>query len=630
MRESDAIARVTEARRTLAEATATLREAETALEPAETAAAMAVRDWDAACAALSLGPAAGLEEVRQLLAARARLIERREETARTTEARRRLAARQADAAARLAAALDATGPAAPRPTSAAIPARHALPALLAEAEQKLEEARQTRERAIALDATLAQLRRGLEADEAQLAEAEQALTRWQAAWREALAKLGRPAEEPAEVTADVLTLLGELDQAWQAATQIGTRVREIRRFNAGFTAAAGALCARLAPDLVAAWPALPDPEETDPSGADPSGADPGGAGAEEADSGMAGPDHTAAMLAAIRALRERLEDERDQASRQAALRDQIAQADRRIARLAQQAETDAATLAAVLDEIGADSLEAARERLGIARARAGQAAALEAAGLRLREAAAGSPVETLRAELAELPAAAAQTALAEAQDTRERATEAAQEAAAHAARLRLEHDRSAAEPAYAIAIADREAAAAKLGQLLEDALRARLAARLLDHAMAAIETAEADPLLGRISRYFTALTDGAYRRVLAEDEGSGAVLAILPQDRPDEHKRVGELSEGTRDQLYLALRLAAIEAHVAGAPSLPFLGDDILQTSDDARARAALQALVALSHHVQVILLTHHAHIVTLAGALPEGTVHVCSLETPA
>ena len=72
---------------------------------------------------------------------------------------------------------------------------------------------------------------------------------------------------------------------------------------------------------------------------------------------------------------------------------------------------------------------------------------------------------------------------------------------------------------------------------------------------------------------------------------------------------MGELSEGTRDQLYLALRLVAVEDHVQNAPPLPFVADDILQTFDDVtRARAALEALVGLSQHVQVILLTHHPH----------------------
>jgi uncharacterized protein YhaN len=86
------------------------------------------------------------------------------------------------------------------------------------------------------------------------------------------------------------------------------------------------------------------------------------------------------------------------------------------------------------------------------------------------------------------------------------------------------------------------------------------------------------------------------------------------------------LSEGTRDQLYLALRLVALEDFTATAPPLPFIADDILQTFDDSRALAAMRALIGLSRKVQVIVLTHHNHLAELSRALPAGSVFVRSL----
>ena len=47
---------------------------------------------------------------------------------------------------------------------------------------------------------------------------------------------------------------------------------------------------------------------------------------------------------------------------------------------------------------------------------------------------------------------------------------------------------------------------------------------------------------------------------------------------PGEPKTLEQLSEGTRDQLYLALRILALREHAAGAMPLPFIADDILQT----------------------------------------------------
>jgi uncharacterized protein YhaN len=76
---------------------------------------------------------------------------------------------------------------------------------------------------------------------------------------------------------------------------------------------------------------------------------------------------------------------------------------------------------------------------------------------------------------------------------------------------------------------------------------------------------------------------------------------------------VEALSEGARDQLYLALRVAAIEGHVANAEPLPFIADDLLVNFDDTRAAAAIELLSALGRTTQVILFTHHDHIATLA-----------------
>ena len=55
--------------------------------------------------------------------------------------------------------------------------------------------------------------------------------------------------------------------------------------------------------------------------------------------------------------------------------------------------------------------------------------------------------------------------------------------------------------------------------------------------------------------------------------------------------RVEALSDGTRDQLYLALRLASIEQHVSRNESLPLVVDDALVNFDDPRSEAAFELL---------------------------------------
>ena len=73
------------------------------------------------------------------------------------------------------------------------------------------------------------------------------------------------------------------------------------------------------------------------------------------------------------------------------------------------------------------------------------------------------------------------------------------------------------------------------------------------------------------------------------------------------------LSDGTRDQLYLALRLAAIEKHVSEFGPVPIILDDILINSDNHRAAATLQQLARLALNTQVLFFTHHQHLVPMA-----------------
>jgi uncharacterized protein YhaN len=79
------------------------------------------------------------------------------------------------------------------------------------------------------------------------------------------------------------------------------------------------------------------------------------------------------------------------------------------------------------------------------------------------------------------------------------------------------------------------------------------------------------------------------------------------------------MSDGTRDQLYLALRLATLERHLAQAEPLPFIVDDILINFDDDRTAATLKVLAELAKKTQVILFTHHARLKELAGEVRNG-----------
>jgi uncharacterized protein YhaN len=73
------------------------------------------------------------------------------------------------------------------------------------------------------------------------------------------------------------------------------------------------------------------------------------------------------------------------------------------------------------------------------------------------------------------------------------------------------------------------------------------------------------------------------------------------------------MSDGTRDQLYLSLRLAFIEDYSVKTEPVPFICDDIFTTFDDARTTHAIAALGSVGDRVQTILFTHHLHVAEIA-----------------
>ncbi len=172
------------------------------------------------------------------------------------------------------------------------------------------------------------------------------------------------------------------------------------------------------------------------------------------------------------------------------------------------------------------------------------------------------------------------------------------------------------------AVRERLAACARLAA---DCARLRLARRLLDEAVARHQQRAQGPLLGAASRWFARLTAGRWAALHPDWREDAQIL--IAQDVAGLRLPVERLSEGARDALFLALRMAAIEVRLAAAPPVPLLLDDVLMSFDDERAALALQALAELGRRNQVVYFTHHAHLVELARAvLPPDAVAVSEL----
>ena len=91
---------------------------------------------------------------------------------------------------------------------------------------------------------------------------------------------------------------------------------------------------------------------------------------------------------------------------------------------------------------------------------------------------------------------------------------------------------------------------------------------------------------------------------------------------------VTDMREGTIDQLFLSLRLAAVEENIKAGVQLPFLADDLFINYDDARSAAGLRVLAKLAEQTQVLFFTHHEHLADLAReTLMPAKVSICRLE---
>ncbi len=136
------------------------------------------------------------------------------------------------------------------------------------------------------------------------------------------------------------------------------------------------------------------------------------------------------------------------------------------------------------------------------------------------------------------------------------------------------------------------------------------------------------PILRIASRLFATLTCGRYGRLEVDyDSGETPLLLVRPADGGASVPVTG-LSDGGRDQLYLALRLAAIEDMLSKAVHMPFIADDLFIHFDDARAAAGLQVLAELAGQTQVLLLTHHRHLLDIAAHTIPGRYTAHRLET--
>ena len=190
------------------------------------------------------------------------------------------------------------------------------------------------------------------------------------------------------------------------------------------------------------------------------------------------------------------------------------------------------------------------------------------------------------------------------------------------AALRQQHDAVAALESLGVAhdaLAVEQSFTAARGAVqdkAEELLRLQVARLVVMEARRRAADGGSD-LEVRASQNFAALTDGAYSGLRIDPDGE-AGPSLVAIEASGEEKKPSQLSDGTLDQVWLAVRIAAIGEAARETP-FPLVLDDIFVQFDDLRSRAALRLLATLSEQVQVLVFTHHDHLVDLAReAIPE------------
>ncbi|MFP6763972.1 MAG: hypothetical protein VB858_10145, partial [Planctomycetaceae bacterium] len=158
-----------------------------------------------------------------------------------------------------------------------------------------------------------------------------------------------------------------------------------------------------------------------------------------------------------------------------------------------------------------------------------------------------------------------------------------------------------------------ESIASRMENHVRGLARLRMCTALLNAAIEEHRQKNQGPVLMRASAIFSHITLGGFTGLRADFNERGEPVLTGVRRSSGESVPVSGMSDGTCDQLYLALRLASLETWLDRHEPIPFIVDDVLLNFDDARAIASLEVLAELSHRTQVVFFTHHQHLVDMA-----------------
>jgi uncharacterized protein YhaN len=166
----------------------------------------------------------------------------------------------------------------------------------------------------------------------------------------------------------------------------------------------------------------------------------------------------------------------------------------------------------------------------------------------------------------------------------------------------------------------------QLKDMVEEYLKLEISSQTIPILINELSKENQDEIINLAKGYFLTITNGFYKDLEIENnclvgirKKSNSKVSddnILAHDISDEQIRVEhtKMSEGTRDQLFLSLRLAFISLfNSKSQKKLPFLVDDIFINFDEVRIKLGLKLLKEFSKTTQVIFFTHSKRVEELS-----------------
>jgi len=147
----------------------------------------------------------------------------------------------------------------------------------------------------------------------------------------------------------------------------------------------------------------------------------------------------------------------------------------------------------------------------------------------------------------------------------------------------------------------------------------KIALYMLDKARKKYEKERQPAVIKLAEEIFGYVTKGNYSRIFKPMDSDDIFIV----NKNEQTKGLLEMSRGTREQLYLALRFGLIGEYEKRSEPLPIVMDDIFVNFDDDRNNQMRDRIIQFSKKRQVIILTCHKHTFDAYSSLGANAVTI-------